>query len=81
MGFPGGASGKEHACHCRRLKRCGFDPWLRKVPWRRAWQPTPVFLPGGRQSMGSQRIGHDLAPEHSTALMSIVDTGVHLEHG
>jgi len=26
--------------------RCGFDPWVRKIPWRRAWQPTPVFLPG-----------------------------------
>ena len=23
-----------------------FDPWVRKIPWRRAWQPTPVFLPG-----------------------------------
>ena len=29
-----------------RYRRCGFDPWVRKVPWRRmAWQPTPVFLP------------------------------------
>ena len=27
-------------------KRCGFDPWVTKIPWRRAWQPTPVFLPG-----------------------------------
>ena len=44
--FPGGASGKEPACQCRRHKRCGFDPWFRKIPWRRAWQPTPVFLPG-----------------------------------
>jgi len=26
--------------------RCGLDPWVRKIPWRRAWQPTPVFLPG-----------------------------------
>ena len=24
----------------------GFDPWVKKIPWRRAWQPTPVFLPG-----------------------------------
>ena len=46
MGFPGGASGKEPACHCRRHKRCGFNPWVRKIPWRTAWQPTPVFLPG-----------------------------------
>ena len=27
-------------------KRCGFDPWVGKLPWRRAWQPTPLFLPG-----------------------------------
>ena len=36
MGFPGGTSGKEPACQCRRLKRCGFDPWFKKIPWRRA---------------------------------------------
>ena len=30
----------------RRYKRSGFDPWVRKIPWRREWQPTPVFLPG-----------------------------------
>ena len=45
-GFPGGASGKEPACQCRRHKRCGLDPWVRKILWKRAWQPTPVFLPG-----------------------------------
>ena len=28
------------------LKRHGFDPWVRRIPWRRAWQPSPVFLPG-----------------------------------
>ena len=46
MGFPGGASGKEPACQCRRNKRRGFHLWVRKIPWRRAQQPTPVFLPG-----------------------------------
>ena len=43
MDFPGGSSGKEPTCQCRRH---WFDPWVRKAPWRRAWQPTPVFLPG-----------------------------------
>ena len=43
-GFPGGASGKEPTCQCRRLKRCGFNPCVRKIHWRK-WQPTPVFLP------------------------------------
>ena len=45
-GFPGGTSSKEPACQCKRLRKCGFDPWIRKIPWRRAWHPTPVFLPG-----------------------------------
>ena len=46
LGFPGGSSGKEPACQFRRHKRSGFDPWVRKIPWRGKWQPTPVFLPG-----------------------------------
>ena len=41
-----GASGKEPACQCRRQKRHGFNLWVGKIPWRRAWKPTPVFLPG-----------------------------------
>jgi len=45
-GFPVGASGKEPTCQCRRTKRGRFDPWMGKIPWRREWQPTPVFLPG-----------------------------------
>ena len=43
MGFPGGVSGKEPTCQSRRRKRGGFDPWVRKIPWRRAWQPTLVY--------------------------------------
>ena len=43
-GFPGGAGGKESAYQCRRCKRSKFDPWVRKIPWRRKWLPTPVFL-------------------------------------
>ena len=46
MGLLGGASDKEPACQCRRHKRLGFYPWMGKIPWRRAWQPTPGFLPG-----------------------------------
>ena len=41
--FPGDASGEETACRSRRRR---FQPWAGKIPWRRAWQPTPVFLPG-----------------------------------
>ena len=56
--FPGGASGKEPACPCRRYKRCGFNPWVRKIPWSREWPPTPVFLPGeyhGQVSLAGYR--------------------------
>ena len=61
-GFPGGGSGKEPFCQCRRRKQCRFDPWVGKIPWRRAWQPTPVFLPGkshGQRSLvGYSPQGH-----------------------
>ena len=56
MHFPDGASGKELACQCRRYKRHELDPWVGKSPWRRAWQPTPVFLP--RESHGQSSWGH-----------------------
>ena len=46
VGFPGGAIGKEPTCQCRRPKRPGFNPWVKKIPWRREWLPTSVFLPG-----------------------------------
>ena len=36
---------KELACECKRLERHRFNPWFRKIPWRRAWQPTSLFLP------------------------------------
>ena len=46
LGFPGGTGDKEPACQCRRHKWCGSDSWIRKIPWRKAWQPNLVFLPG-----------------------------------
>ena len=36
----------EFTCQCKRHKKLRFNPWVRKIPWRRAWQPIPVFLPG-----------------------------------
>ena len=42
----GGAGGKELTGQWRRLKRCRFDPWVRKITWRRKWQPPAVFLLG-----------------------------------
>ena len=54
--LPGGPSGKEPACQCGRRKKCGSDPWVGKIPWRRARLPSPVFLPGeshGQRSLAS----------------------------
>ena len=45
LGFPDGSRGKEPTCQCRRCKRQKFNPWIRMILWRRAWQPTLVFLP------------------------------------
>ena len=76
-GFPGSSAGKESSCNAGDLDLIpGFAPCIRKVPWRRAWQPTPVFLPGesprteepgGLPSMGSQRVGQDRMSKLSTA--------------
>ena len=43
---PGDASSKEPTFQCRRCKRHGFNPWVGKMPWKRARQPTPILLPG-----------------------------------
>ena len=65
-GFPGGSVVKI-CLQCKSPRRCRFYPWVRKIPWRRAWQPTPVFLPGeshrqrilAGRSRWSHRVGHD----------------------
>ena len=59
--------------------RSGFDTWVDKIPWRRVWQPTPVFLPGespwteesgGLQTVGLQRVGHEWVTKYSTECRS-----------
>ena len=52
-GFSRWHSGKEATCLCRKHKRLGFDPWVGKIPWRRKWQPTLVFLLGKFQGQRS----------------------------
>ena len=66
LDFPGGPRGKKLICQCRRHKKYGFNPWVRRMPWRRAWQPTAVFLPGeshGQRSLvgyiGAQQVEHN----------------------
>ena len=61
-GLHGWLSGKESACQCWKSRRCGFNLWVGKIHWRRAWQSTPVFLPGEsheqRSLMGYSPRGH-----------------------
>ena len=66
-----------HSKDCPQFGRPGFDPWVGKIPWRRAWQPFPVFLsgespwtedPGGLQSMGLQRVRHNWATKHISSI-------------
>ena len=72
MGLPKWLSGKEPTCQCMR---CGFNPWIRKIPWRRKWQSTPEFLLGkshGQRSMagyiplGHKSVRHNLVDQTTT---------------
>ena len=68
VGFPTGASGKESTCHCRRHKRCRFNPWVKKIPLKEdtatyssilAWIMPWTEEPSGLWFIESQRVGHD----------------------
>ena len=59
-------------------KRCGFDPWVGKIPWRKKGQPTPVFLPekshgqrslAGYSPWGHRRVGHNWSSWHSLTVV------------
>ena len=69
------------------MQRCKLDPWVGKIPWKRIWQLTPVFLPGkyhgqepgGLQSMGLQKVGHNwssLACTHEVSPLLIIAQSV-----
>ena len=65
--FPGGSNGKESAWNARDLR---FNPWVGKIPWRREWQPTPVFLPGefrGQRSLAGHSPWGRKEPETNEA--------------
>ena len=72
-GFPSGSDGKESANNAGDLDL--IHPWVKKIPWRRAWQPTPVFLSGkihGQRSLaGYSPWGHKESDttEHLTLLL------------
>ena len=66
-------SGKESTCQCWKLRTCGFDPWIRKIPWSRKWQSIAILLPGkfqGQRSLAGYgpwgcRVVHDWVTEHT----------------
>ena len=67
LGLPRWISGKESACQCRSLRRCGFDPWVRNILWRREWQSTLVFLPEKSMDRGAWwATVHGVAKESDT---------------
>ena len=81
--FPAGVGGKEPACQCKRYKRHGFNPWVRKIPWSREWQPTPVFLPGesyGQISLAGYRLcgskGLEMTEQLSTQHLNNIYTDI-----
>ena len=69
MNFPAGGSAIKNPLAMQEIR---FDPWVGKIPWRKKWQPTPVFLPGkshGQRSLvgtvhGVARVRHDLGLKH-----------------
>ena len=85
-GLPWWLSGKEPICQCRRH---GFYPWVRKIPLRRKWQPTPVFLPekshrqrslAGYTPWGCERGGRDLVSKQQLIINCFLAFEIFLKH-
>ena len=71
-GFPGFLSGKESACSAIDTGDVP-SPWVRKIPWRRKWQPIPVFLPGKSHGQSSLE-GYSFELSHSAVSDSLGTT-------
>ena len=105
MGFPGGSVAKESICDSGDRLQCGLpfrihlpfrrpglDSWVRKIPWRKKWQPTPVFWPG--KSHGQRRnlvvhevakVRHDIVTKpppsgHELSFIPLCDSHISLAH-
>ena len=82
MGLLWWLRGKESTCQCRRHR---FDPWVRKTPWRRKWQPVLVFLPGkshGQENLadyspwGRERVLHSSVAQSCLTLCDPMDCSI-----
>ena len=79
--FPSGSVGKESTCNAGDNRRLGFSPPVGKIPWRKKWQPTPVFLPekshGQRSLVGDSPWGckeSDMTEQLSTQANAETDS-------
>ena len=78
-GLSGGTTSKEPTCQRMRHKRRGLDPWVGKIPWRRAWQPSPGFFPG--ESHGQRRLA-DYSPRgHKEPVTTEVTQHTRMQRG
>ena len=79
LGFPGGSSGKESDCQCRRRKRCRFDPWVRKIPGGGHGNPLQISFLENPMDRGAwrptvhrlQRVGQLKQLSRHTCIISI----------
>ena len=77
--FPGGSVVKESTCQCRRYRIHGFVSWVRKISWRRKWQPTPAFSPG--KSHGQRRLaGYSPWGHKESDMTEHTHTHIHVIH-
>ena len=80
LGFPGGTSGKEPVCQCRRHKKLGFDPWVGKTSCSRKQKTALVFLPGESHGQRSL-VGHSPQDRKKSGLTQWLSTMTHLCSG
>ena len=75
-GFPGGLVVKNPLANAEEdFKGCRFNPWVGKIPWRSAWQPTPVFLP--RESHGQKRLGYSPWGRKESGMIEVTSSHAH----
>ena len=73
-GLPWWLSGKEPTCQCRRRR---FHPWVRKIPWKSDWLPTPGFLPGESHGQRSLTVYGPWGHKESDRTERLTHTSIH----
>ena len=74
LSFPDGSAGKESVCNAEDIGDV-FDPWVRKTPWRRKWQPTPLFLP--KKSQWTEEPDRPYSPNRHKKLDTTEQLNIH----